>query len=34
LPGANIFGGCGTVIGSVLALFLIAVLQTSMGVAF
>ena len=33
LGGASIFGGRGTVAGSVLALFLIAVLQTGMGVA-
>jgi rhamnose transport system permease protein len=33
LGGASIFGGRGTVTGSVLALFLIAVLQTGMGVA-
>ena len=33
LGGASIFGGRGTVAGTVLALFLIAVLQTGMGVA-
>lgn len=33
LGGASIFGGRGTIAGSVLALFLIAVLQTGMGVA-
>ena len=33
LGGASIFGGRGTMVGTVLALFLIAVLQTGMGVA-